>query len=37
MKFCSTRPVSTAAFMNMSSVSFGNGRSRSSLTRRMRR
>ena len=37
MKPCKTSPASTAAFMNMSSVSFGNGRPRSSATRRMRR
>ena len=37
MKPCSTSPASTAAFMNMSSVSFGKGRPRSSAMRRMRR
>ena len=37
MKACSARPASTAAFMNMSRVSLGKGRPRSSLTRRMRR
>ena len=37
MKFCMTRPVSTAALKNMSSVSFGNGLPRSSDTRRIRR
>ena len=34
---CSTRPASTAAFMNMSSVSLTNGRPRSSKMRRRRR
>jgi hypothetical protein len=37
MKACSASPASTAAFMNMSSVSLGKGRARSRLTRRMRR
>src|SRR5437867_10861505 len=37
MKPCKTSPASTAAFMNMSSVSLGKGRPRSSATRRMRR
>src|SRR2546422_7317911 len=37
IKPCRASPASTAAFMNMSSVSLGNGRPRSSATRRMRR
>ena len=37
MKPCITSAASTAAFMNMSSVSFGKGRPRSSAMRRMRR
>jgi hypothetical protein len=37
MKFCMTSAASTAAFMNMSSVSFGKGLPRSSNTRRSRR